>query len=689
MEPTDVRHRSQRGSSAYPPPRPGRGTASGSIREGQRAAGSSSRSTASSSDSGAGRESAGATQRQGAARGHVNAGVTARSVPRPQRVRQRRASGPARRAVRLGDGRRRLRFVVLAFGFVLSLVAGRLFEVQGVEGPAYAQAALRDRETTHTLTAQRGEIVDRHGVALATDTLAYDVSADPTEVVDPARVAAALARILPVPAADLQARIAGAQQKNKTRSKPIRWVSLAQRQPTPVRQEIQDLPAQDRSGVIVSKTTKRIYPSDSVASNIIGYLQPDGQPGAGLELELNNVLAGKDGKEIYEQAPGSNAVMPTGTETITEPVDGSDVQLTIDRDLQWKAQEAITAQVKASKADWGSVIVEDAKTGEIYALANSPGYDPNNYTKYGKVTGAFTDQAVASNFEPGSTSKVMTVASAIEQHLVTPTTVFTVPDQLKRAGRTFHDDEPHGVWHPTVTGILAKSSNVGTIQIAERMSVASQYAFLKKFGIGDPPATGLQGEENGILAPYQDWSSSQRYTIAFGQGVATTLLQVAEVYQTLANGGVRLAPTVVKSITGPDGKSHPGTPARNPVRVVSPSTAAQLMQMMEAVTYEGGTGKNAVIPGYRVAGKTGTAWIPKNGGYCRSCYQSSFAGVVPADNPRLVVVVTISSPRQGSHFGGTIGAPVFKQVASFALSTFGIAPSGTTSPKPNFGNVGK
>ncbi|RZS82924.1 peptidoglycan synthetase FtsI [Motilibacter rhizosphaerae] len=576
--------------------------------------------------------------------------------------------------------------MLLAFLFLVSLVAGRLFEVQGVEGPAYAQDAFHDRLVKQPLPAVRGDITDRHGVALATNVLAYDVIADPTIVKDPARVGAALAPILHEPAADITGQITRVQQRNagKPLKEQSRYAPLAQRQPPAVRAQIAALPAQDRSGVQLRTTSKRTYPSGSIGANVVGHVRTDGTAAAGLEYMLDGVLKGVDGTARYERAPQSTAVMPTGTETVKEPVDGAAVKLTLDRDIQWRAQEAIAAQVKASDADWGSVIALDVKTGQVYAMANSPTYDPNDYRH--AASAAFTDQAVASSFEPGSTSKVMTVASALQEGVVTPSKVFTVPYTKKMSDKLFHDDEPHRVWHPTVTGILAKSSNVGTIQIANLMSPATLYSYLQKFGIGTKPQTGLQGEAAGILAKYTEWSGSQRYTVAFGQGLATSLLQVADVYQTLANGGVRIPPTVVQSVTKADGTPVPLAP-RTPVRVVDPQVAKQMMSMMEAVTYEGGTGKYATIPGYRVAGKTGTAQVPGCGGYCQGKYQSSFVGVVPADNPRLVVAVTISVPKKGSHFGGTIAAPVFNQVASFALQTLDIPPSGTTSPKPDFGDV--
>lgn len=578
--------------------------------------------------------------------------------------------------------------MVLAFGFVLSLFAGRLFQVQGVQGPAYAQEGVSSRTQTRTLHAVRGEITDRHGVALATSVQAYDVVVDPENVKYPSLVAESVAPIIGLKASAVHQKITDAQAKNAVlKSKgerPSRYLLLAQRLSASVRSKIIALKEKEKGGITLTSTSVRAYPSGAVGANMIGYLKPDGDASAGLEFKLDTVLKGTDGKEVYEN--GSGAVMPTGTETLTSAVDGRDVQLTIDRDVQWRAQKAIATAARKSKADWASVTMLDIKTGEVYALANSPTFDPNNRTSN---LAAYTNQAVASVYEPGSTSKVMTMAAALEEGVVTPSTPFTVPDHMKMSDKVFHDDETHRTWHPTVTGILAKSSNVGTIQVASRMSPSILEGYIRKFGFGSKPGTGLQGEENGLLAPSAEWSGSQRWTIAFGQGIAGTLIQTAGVYQTLANGGVRIPPSVVKATTDAQGNLVPNTPVNKPVRVVSAKTAKQMMSMMEAVTYEGGTGKYAVIDGYRTAGKTGTAQIPGCHGYCAGKFQSSFVGVFPADKPRLVIAVTISNPKTGSHFGGTIAAPVFKELGAFAAATLDIPPSGSTSPKPDFGDVRK
>ncbi|NHC45566.1 peptidoglycan D,D-transpeptidase FtsI family protein [Motilibacter aurantiacus] len=565
-------------------------------------------------------------------------------------------------------------------GFILSLFAGRLFQLQGVEASQYAAEAVDKRMTNpRVLPAVRGEILDRHGVALATSVEAYDVVANPQNVEEPAVTAKAVAPLLGLEPAKMQADI------EERKAKKSKYLRLKQRVTPQLRATIRELDPTERAGIEFIKTSRRTYPADSVAANVVGFVERDGDTGrAGLELSMDSVLAGTDGKAEYEAAKGTQ--LPTGAAAIVEPVDGRDVVTTIDRDIQWVAQSAIAAKVKEARADWGSVVVMDAKTGEVYAMATAPTFNPNTY--YKAPAAALGNYPVSANYEPGSTAKVMTVAAAIEEGKVEPMTRLTVPDHIGRAGEVFHDDEPHPTWQPTVTGVLAKSSNVGTIQIAERMSARTLDSYLRKFGMGSKPGTGLPGEENGLFPPVEDWSGSTRHTVAFGQGLAGTLLQQASVYQTLANGGVRVAPSVVKATVGPDGTQTPQTSGKG-TRVVSAGTASEVMKMMEAVVLEGGTGIHAAIPGYRVAGKTGTAQIAGCGGYCAGKFQASFVGVVPADKPRLVVAVTLHYPKRISHFGGVLGAPVFKEVASFALQTLGVPPTGARSPKLNLGNVGR
>ncbi len=358
--------------------------------------------------------------------------------------------------------------------------------------------------------------------------------------------------------------------------------------------------------------------------------------------------------------------MPTADAQEHPAVPGTDVQLTLHRDIQWAAQQAISKQVAKSRADRGYVVVQDTRTGEILALANSPGFDPNDISEADPE--ALGNASLSDAFEPGSTSKVMSMAAVLEEGVATPATRVTVPNRLHRGDRLFADDIDHPTWHLTLNGVLAKSSNIGTILAAgqlgktQRESNQVLYSYLRKFGIGKPTGLGFPGETDGILAKPQDWNTSQQYTIPFGQGLSLNAVQAASVYSTIANGGERVAPSLVRGTTGPDGRYVPAPkPAKN--RVVSRKTATTLATMLESVVDdEEGTGSKAKIDGYRVGGKTGTSnrVDPKTGRY--RGYTASFAGFAPADKPRITVYCAIQNPTSGSYFGGQVCGPIYQQV---------------------------
>jgi cell division protein FtsI (penicillin-binding protein 3) len=365
-------------------------------------------------------------------------------------------------------------------------------------------------------------------------------------------------------------------------------------------------------------------------------------------------------------------------------IPGSDVELTIDRDIQWAAQSAVTAQVRESAADRGYVIVQDSRTGEILAMANAPGYDPGDLAHADPR--ALGNAALQDAYEPGSVSKLMSMAAILDTGTATPATRVTVPGTLPRADRVFHDDVDHGTWYLTLNGVLAKSSNIGTILASQQLGATQQqanqvlYSYLRKFGIGRPTGLGFPGETPGILAKPQDWNASQQFTIPFGQGLSLNALQATSVYSTIANGGVRVRPSLIRGTTGPDGRFVPAA-APQRTRVVSERTATTLSAMLESVVGdEQGTGVKARIDGYRVAGKTGTAnrVDPVTGRY--QGYTASFMGFAPADDPRITVSCVIQNPTRGSYFGGQICGPVFKQVMEFALKTLRVPPSGKSAP---------
>ncbi|MFJ9419532.1 peptidoglycan D,D-transpeptidase FtsI family protein [Streptomyces sp. NPDC101227] len=620
--------------------------------------------------------------------------------PRPSAAKpaaRRPAARPAPAPLRLGSPRPRLRLISLALTLILLVFVVRLFQVQAVDSGAFAAKANENRYVPVKLAAERGAITDRDGVALATTVDAYDITADPsllardrTGIDDaPQRAAKLLAPVLHEDRGTLADKLA---------KRGTRYVLLSRQQTPQVWKRIKDLrktldaeaAAAPKSaprpnvlvGIFADKHSKRIYPNKDLASGVLGFVNSDGKGRGGIEAQLEAALAGKEGKLVYAQSGGRR--VPTGDTQEHPAVPGSDVRLTLDRDIQWAAQQAITKQVRKSRADRGYVVVQDTRTGQILALANSPGFDPNDVSKADPE--ALGNAALTDAYEPGSTSKLMSMAAILEEGVATPSTRVTVPNRLHRGDRLFADDVDHATWHLTLNGVLAKSSNIGTIlaagELGETQPQANRvlYSYLRKFGIGKPTGLGFPGETDGILAKPQAWNTSQQYTIPFGQGLSLNALQAASVYSTIANGGERIAPTLVRGTTGPDGRY---TPAPKPERhrVVSKETAATLAAMLESVVDDKeGTGPKAKIDGYRVGGKTGTSnrVDPKTGRY--RGYTASFAGFAPADKPRITVYCAIQNPTTGSYFGGQICGPIYRQVMEFALKTLQVPPTGTKPP---------
>ncbi|WP_285513125.1 penicillin-binding protein 2 [Streptomyces sp. NBRC 14336] len=630
-----------------------------------------------------------------------------RRVPgpaRPERAGNRRTPGPGARparrparprtaaapqALRLGSPRPRLRMVGLALTLVLIAFTVRLLQVQAVDASTYAAKAEKNRYVGYTLAAERGGITDRNGVALAASVDAYDITADPTMFTRKALKTGDG----PEQAAALLAPILGQEQEELTRKLRAKgqYVLLSRRQTPQVWKQIKDLKSalatkaetdpgtvNVLAGIFSVASSKRVYPNGDLAAGILGWVNYEGKGGGGIEAQLNEELSGKDGKIRYAQSGGRQ--VPTAGSTETPAVPGSDVELTIDRDIQWAAQNAISEQVKESKADRGYVIVQDTRTGEILAMANSPGFDPNDLSKADGAS--LHNWSLEDAYEPGSTAKVMSMAAVLEEGAATPETHVVVPNRLHRGDRLFRDDIDHETWYLTLNGVLAKSSNIGTILATGQLGKTQQeankvlYSYLRKFGLGSHTGLGFPGETKGILAPPEEWSTSQQYTIPFGQGVSVNAMQAASVYSTIANGGVRVEPTLVRGTKGPDGRFTPA-PKPERTRVVSAKTAKTLARMLESVVDDReGTGTKARIPGYRVAGKTGTAnrVDPATGKY--HGYTSSFAGFAPADQPRITVYCAIQNATKGSYFGGQICGPVYKQVMEFALKTLQVPPTG-------------
>ena len=567
----------------------------------------------------------------------------------------------------------RIKILIIGVFMIFVLLALQLVRVQVIQASEYQSKAANEMESTRTTPAPRGEITDINGVAFARSVSAITIVVDQTQITDPARVANFAAPILGLPVEEVQANITGTRRYSIVlkNGRPAQW-DLLTKEIYEYNKALTNEQLDKRIiGFFPERSFIREYPSGSLISSLVGFVRADGIGATGLESSLNSVITGTDGR--YSFANGYGAEIPGSQREIVAAKAGTTVRLTIDRDVQWVAAKAIAEAVKSSRAASGSVIVMDPRTGEIVAHATAPTFDPNN-TKNVDLN-LMRNPSVQDVYEPGSTGKVMTLAAALEEKTVAPTTVFAVPYKLKRGGSTFKDHDKHPVQQLTTSGILAVSSNTGTIKIGETLSNDKLYSYLNKFGVGVKTGSGLPGESAGLMPKVKDWSGTTAPTVAFGQGYSVTAMQATSVFATIANNGVRVSPTV---IAGTQDASGHFTPAANrtTTRVVSEDTARELRLMMESVVSPTGTAPSAAIPGYRVAGKTGTAWRynDKTGGY--SGYTASFIGFAPADAPRYVINVTIQDPHNG-YYGGLLGGPVFKKVMTFVLQTKHVAPTGT------------
>jgi len=548
----------------------------------------------------------------------------------------------------------------------------RLIQVQALQAGDYRSRAVNEMEKVKTLQAPRGDITDINGVPFARSVAATSIVVDQTQITNPAKVAAFVAPIIGMKVQDVQAALTGTRKWNMVfrNAKPATWLKLSAAIDQ-YNSQFKAMSPERIIGLFPERSYVREYPSGRLIASLIGFVNHDGVGATGLESSMNSTIKGIDGK--YSYANGYKAEIPGSQSEIIPAQSGTSIRLTVDRDIQWVASKAIADVVKSSRALSGTVIVMDPKTGQILAHATAPTFDPNDTTKVSLV--AMRNPSVLDVYEPGSTGKVITLAAAIEEKKITPETVLTIPYALKRSIKTFHDHEPHPTQRLTAAGVLAVSSNTGSIQIGEMLSNDKLYEYLTKFGIGTKTGSGLPGESRGILPKVADWSGTTAPTVAFGQGYSLTAMQATSVFATIANDGVRVSPTVIAGTSDSSGNYTPSA-TRESVRVISAETAAQMRLMMESVVSANGTAPSAAIPGYRVAGKTGTAQRIDDTCGCYRGYTASFIGFAPADNPAYVISVTIQDPK-GMHWGGYLGGPVFKKVMSFVLQSKGIAPTGT------------
>lgn len=559
----------------------------------------------------------------------------------------------------------RIRVVFVLTAFVLSMFAARLVQLQGVDASAYASMAADENSRTIELHAERGEILDRDGDELATSVDGVALTADPTLTADDApAIAAVLTR---------EAGLDYFDTVEQLRTPDTRFVWLQRKVPVwQAEKALAALSKKKLAGVFSLRDPFRTYPAGDVAGNVLGFLDVDGEAIAGLEAVADDTLSGTDGSETYMVA-ANGAQIPMAPSSRTEPEQGTGLALTLDRDLQWFAQRRLRIAVRELGADSGTAVLTHVETGQVLSLAEWPTVDPNDPGSVSEENRG--SRAVQNVYEPGSVQKLMTFAALLDRGMVTPRTKISVPRQLVFDGEPVGDWWEHGRLRMTATGVLAQSSNLGTITAASALPDAVLEKYLRSFGLGQRTGIGLPGESPGIINPAGDWLDITRANIAFGQGLSTTAVQMAAAVNAVANDGVYVAPSLVLGELRGDGVEPAEPPATH--RVVSVKAAEQLQRMMEEVTAPNGTAPAAAIPGFRVAGKTGTAQrVSESGGYGGGTV-ISFAGFAPADDPRLSMYIVLDNPASGAG-GGSGGGPIFADVMSQALGQYAITPTGQT-----------
>jgi cell division protein FtsI/penicillin-binding protein 2 len=558
---------------------------------------------------------------------------------------------------------RRIRLLLGVFVLAFALTFMRAAWLQGVRASSFGRLASNQHSEDVVIPAARGTIYDRGGVQLAIGEQAQTVYADPRQVKDPQREAAVIARTLRLDPTAVYRAVT-----DRTRG----FVYVARKADPAL---VAKLRRKGLPGINSYAEERRFYPQFSLASQVLGYAGVDNHGLAGLELSLDRELAGRPGHERIVKDASGQAIDTVVSQTVR---DGRDVYLTLDHTIQANAQAVLRDTVLRWHAKSATAIVLDPTTGAVRAMATAPGFNANVYPEVWRALQR--NRAVTDTYEPGSTFKLVTVAGALSDGLVTPTTRFTLPYEIQVADRRIHDAEPRGTENMSVSEILSRSSNVGAITLAERLTRHRLVRWISRFGFGHPTGIDFPGESEGIVLPEEKWSGSSIGNIPIGQGIAVTPIQMASAYAAIANRGVWVRPHLVDHV----GDGDTVRPARH--RVVSAWVSRELMAMLKNVVAEG-TGTLASVPGYQVAGKTGTAAKPDpHGGYSDSRYVASFVGVVPASRPRLVILVSVDEPR-GAIWGGVVAAPAFAQIAKFDLQYLdgGVppdAPATTTATSP-------
>ncbi len=559
-------------------------------------------------------------------------------------------------------------FALMAFSF--GAISVRLVVLQVSQAQELQDRAFDQRVRTIDLPAQRGQILDRNGARLALSTPADDVYADPQLVDDPWATATRLSPLLGVGVPDLVHAITSEGT----------FVYLARHLGRGTSDRIQRLAL---PGIGLLPTSKRSYPAGSLASQVIGFVGTDGVGLTGLELGYQDALAGTPGERTNELGLSGQAIV-SGVDEERAPVAGANLVTTIDRELQFQAQAALEQAVEEQGARGGTVIVMDPRTAEVLAMASEPSFDPNAFEDAPSAT--YRNRAVTDAYEPGSTNKVITAAAAIQERAIPLDMRLTVPWTMPVGDYVIHDSQAHAPMQMTLGDIVAESSNIGAVMVADRVGASTLATYLARFGLGRATGVGFPGESNGIILPLDQWNDTILATTAYGQGIAATPLQMVSVFSTIANDGRWVQPKLVRGTIGPDGSLDPieAAPTR---RVVSAGTARMVTRML-AYAVQDGTGTNAQIPGYQVAGKTGTARIPTGdgSGYLEGQYIASFIGFLPAGDPKVVVAAILDRP--ATVYGGLAAAPLFKRVALAAIARLDIAPADRVPLPPHAQPIG-
>jgi cell division protein FtsI/penicillin-binding protein 2 len=545
---------------------------------------------------------------------------------------------------------RRIRLLLAVLALVFAITFLRAFWLQGVRADALAARATSQHREVVTIAAGRGTIADRTGVQLAIGKDATTVYANPRQVVNPRAVALAAGRTLGVDPEKLYPLLA-----DRTRG----FVYVA-RKADPKRAA--SLERRNLAGLGFYHEEKRVYPQGSVAAQLLGYAGIDNRGLAGIELGLDRLLAGRAGRETLVKDPFGRVI---DVDAAQPEERGRDIVLTVDHTIQASAEAVLRATVSKWHARAATAIVLDPRTGAILAMAGAPGFDANRYPEAPRSLQRL--RAVTDTYEPGSTYKVVTVAAALSERLVAPSSLFTLPYEIQVSDRVIHEVEERETETMSVAQILSRSSNVGLVTLAQMLGKERLSDWITRFGFGKPTGIDFPGESPGIVLSEERWSGSTIGNVPLGQGIAVTAVQMAAAYGAIANRGVWTKPRLVDRVVG-----EPRAPLRRR-RIISAETAAQLNAMLRLVVSEG-TGTHARVPGYVVAGKTGTAAKPdSSGGYSDTRYVASFIGLVPATRPRLVILVSVDEP-QREIWGGDVAAPAFAEIAKFALQYLEVPP---------------